>query len=341
MLQASGVEMQGAFENSGHARDTANPDLNHLGHAPVRTLRHRAPLVQSPALHEHFLSPQALTPDHVKSESPSRVPTLPGPTLETVNKLSPKTDNIVPKEARHMGQAPVRTQVTAQLTEQHTRQHQISSGERSESAPSKSARKMVARDAEHRASVNSLLQQLEELSVSKQRIAEEFRASQQLTAQALRRLDEECDRRQQLELRVVESEAALNVLGRIFEGKTQELAIVRSKLETAESRASNLEKQSRMMCACAMNRAESNLYDAKNEESKLNDTHEAPAQSTQLMDTSMHPQVCSFIRRKLCFCLFDECCSRQPVEQRCDVTLKSTKSCYKKFKGYVKRVSLD
>jgi hypothetical protein len=297
MLQASGVEMQGAAENSGHARDTANPDLNHLGHAPVRTLRHRAPMVQSPALHEQFLSPQALTPDHVKSESPSGAPTLPGPARETVNKLSP---NIVSKETRHMGQAPVRTQVTAQLTEQHTWQHQISSGERPESAPSKSARKMVARDAEHRASVNSLIQQLEELSVSKQRIAEEFRASQQLTAQALRRLDEECDRRQQLELRVVESEAALNVLGRIFEGKTQELAMVRSKLETAEARALNLEKQSMIMCACAMNRAESNLYDAKNEESKLNDTHEAPAQSTQLIDTSMHPQVRSFLLVESC-----------------------------------------
>ena len=98
------------------------------------------------------------------------------------------------------------------------------------------------------------------MSKSKQRITEEFRASQQLTAQALRRLDEEYERRQQLEHRVVDAEAARDVLSRAVEEKAQELELVRSKLNMAEARCVRLEQQLAMSSPNKMNPLESKMH---------------------------------------------------------------------------------
>jgi hypothetical protein len=257
MLHASGVEMLPALDNSGPF-DSANPDFKHLGQAPARASRHRAP-VQPPAVRQHFFT-LASNPDQTESELPTHVSTFTDPLSETANKLSPNSTK-TSTEAGNMRQTPVRsTKFTTEFAEHHIRERQISYD-----AASQSAQKIAARDSEHKASVIMLLQQLDELAVSKQRTAEEFRASQQLTAQALRRLDEECDRRQQLELRVLENEAALNVLGRMFEDKTKELALMCSKLEVAESRASHLEQQLSIISTRTVKPAENKLHDVQEE----------------------------------------------------------------------------
>ena len=273
MLHASGVEMMAALDNSGP--DSTNADFKHLGQAPARASRYRT-MVQAPAVREQFCALKASNPNQNESESPSNVPTVTRPSSDAASKLSPNstmTSNS-PTEAEHMRQTPVRETKfnAAEFTKHHIRQRKKSSDAKSESAVSQSAQKIAARDSEHRASVALLLQQLDELSVTKQRTAEEFRASQQLTAQALRRLDEECDRRQQLELRVLENEAALNVLGRMFQERTEELALMTSRLQVAESRASDLEQQISTMSTRTVKPAEN----------KLHDVHEAHAQNKRM-----------------------------------------------------------
>ena len=262
--------MQGELDNSGPSRvDLANLDCKHLGQAPIRASRHRI-LAQSPAIQEQLLTPKGPISEQDKSESPTHVPTFASPSNEAVNKLSPNFENGSLTEAVHM-----HTQATPQFFEQRSRRKQFSSSEKQDLTASQSARKIDARDAEYKASMNLLLLQLDELSVSKQRIAEEFRASQQLTAQTLRRLDEECDRRQQLELRMIESEAALKVIGRIFQGKNEELEEMRMKLEMVESRNAKLEQQLARMTSGNQN----------HEDSRLHDALDAPDSPSQLKNT--------------------------------------------------------
>jgi hypothetical protein len=232
---ASGVKMLGAaHDNTSQACDPANSDLKHLGQAPVRASRHRI-VDQSPPLHmqyQAFVTPKGRTAEQVKSESSPNASSTPSAPTEV--DLSLKFHNSIPTktERKYLGQAPARAQAA-----------QVSSNGKSPTAAELSARKIDAHDAEYRASMHKLLQQLEDMSVSKQRITEEFRASQQLTAQALRRLDEECERRQQLQLRVIETEAALKILGQICEGKAEELESVKARLEMSECRAAKLEQQ--------------------------------------------------------------------------------------------------
>lgn len=267
--------MQGELDTSGPPRgDFANLDCKHLGQAPIRASRHRIP-VQSPANEEQFLTPKGPISEQDKSESPTHVPTFAGPSNEAVKKLSPKFKNGSLTETVQIHRTPVCTQATPQFSEQRSRRQQFSSSEKQDLTASQSARKIDARDAEYKASMNLLLLQLDELSVSKQRIADEFRASQQLTAQTLRRLDEECDRRQQLELRMIESEAALKVIGRIFEGKNEELEEMRMKLDMVESRNAKLEQLLARMTS----------GDQNHEDSKLHDALDAPDLPSQLKNT--------------------------------------------------------
>lgn len=221
-----------AHDNTTQASDPANSDLKHFGQAPVHASRHRI-VHQSPPpqmQYQALVTPNNRTAEQVQSESPPNASSSPSAPTEV--DLSLKFSNSVSMERKYLGQAPARAQAT-----------QVSWNGKSPTAAELSARKIDARDAEHRASMHKLLQQLDDMSVSKQRITEEFRASQQLTAQALRRLDEECERRQQLELRVIETEAALKILGRICEGKAEELESVKARLEMSECRAATLEQQ--------------------------------------------------------------------------------------------------
>lgn len=258
-----------------HDHDPANPDLKYLGSAPVRSSRYRIP-AQSPAYYmqsQTFVTPNGRTPHQVESGSTPDASSTPSLETEADVNLSPKSTS--PAERKFWGQAPARAQAT-QITEMLTLQ--VSSDRKSQSAAAHSARKADVRDSEHRTSMHMLLQQLDEMSVSKQRITEEFRASQQLTAQALRRLDEECERRQQLQLRVMETEAALKILGRICEEKTEELASVHAKLEMSECRALQMEKQMAAHSACGLGPSENKIH---------NDLVVA-ATSTQVTDTDLN-----------------------------------------------------
>ena len=91
----------------------------------------------------------------------------------------------------------------------------------------------------------------------------------------------DCERRQQLELRIIESEAALNIMGRIFEDRTAELVLVRSKLDIAECRTAELEKRMGLSTT-PMNHADS----------KLHDVTDTPLLPTPLGDDDQR-QVCS------------------------------------------------
>ena len=251
MNEVNCKNMLAASDNIAQARNSANPELKHLGQAPVRASRNRT---------------SALSPsDQARSKA---VPSPNGSPTEQVQDELPSNEEaalgiydskyISITEAKLLGQAPARAAI-ALFTEPNGRRHHFSDG-KTELAASQSARNSDARDAEYSASMNTLLQQLDDLSKSKQRITEEFRASQQLTAQALRRLDEECERRQQLEHRVVDAEAARDVLSRAVEEKAQELELVRSKLNMAEARCVRLEQQLAMSSPNKMNPLESKMH---------------------------------------------------------------------------------
>jgi hypothetical protein len=284
---AIGVTMSGADDDAAQAHDSANLDLKHLGQAPVRASRHRIQ-VQSPQLHtqyQAFVTPKSQTEEQfcVKSDSP---PIASSSILTRAESDVPfHCSNSIMTERKYLGQAPARAQ-SNQLADMRNLQNSIFG--KSPTTAELSARKIDARDLEHRTSMHNLLQQLDEMSVSKQRITEEFRASQQLTAQALRRLDEECERRQQLQLRVIETEASLKIMGRICEEKTEELESVRARLEMSECRAAKLEQQ--MSAPKAL----------RNSPIENESTGEdgVPAQSEQLSDTELDVSNC-----------LEECCA--------------------------------
>jgi hypothetical protein len=248
--------MLGFLDNSGQARDLANPDFKHLGQAPVRAARYRIQ-AQSPAI--QALSQSASSPESDESHSHSNARAAPGLRNESVSCMFPKFDNASSSQGNDLDQTHLRVEA-AHIAQPNTRRYRLPSDVNIQQAAEQRARKTETIDTEHTDYVNRLLQQLNELSVSKQRITEEFRSSQQLAAQALRRLDEECERRQQLELRIIESEAALNIMGRIFEDRTAELVLVRSKLDIAECRTAELEKRMGLSTT-PMNHADSKLHD--------------------------------------------------------------------------------
>ncbi len=258
-LFLGGAEMLGLLDNSSQARDLAIPDFKHLGPAPVRAARHRiqshspAIQVQSPA----SISQNAWTPESDESQSPSNRRATPSLEDEAVGCLFPKFHDGGSSEGNALG-----VLQAALDAEPRTGRHRLPLDVNMQQATEEQrARKSETFDAEQTDYVHLLLQQLNELSVSKQRITEEFRSSQQLTAQALRRLDEECERRQQLELRIIENEAALKMLGRLFEDRIEELALVRSKLDIAECRTAELERRMAGLSTTPMNPADSKLYD--------------------------------------------------------------------------------
>lgn len=262
-------------DNSG--RDVANLDLKHLGPAPVRTSRHRI-LSQSPSIYVQFqaaVTPNGRTPRRAESDSPPDTSCTPSLHTEVDSSLSPKFANSSPRERTFLGQAPARAQ-TAQFAEMCT--VQLSSNGKSLSSAAFSAQNIDVRDAEHKTSMHILLQQLDEMAVAKQRITEEFRASQQLTAQALRRLDEECERRQQMQLRVMETEAALKILGQICEEKTAELASVHAKLEVSECRVLKMEQRM----------AAHSVFNVSLTENKVQNDTDVPDVSTHLVAADLN-----------------------------------------------------
>ena len=230
-LQLCAQEMLAASENITQTRNLVNPELKHLGQAPVRATRNRTTALSPPAQAQSqaVLSSNGSPLEQAKDETSSNAPA-------TMHLYDQKLTNTSFAEAKLLGQAPVRAPAITLFTEQQARQ-------KTELEAAQSARSSDARDAEYTASMHMMLQQLDELSKSKQRITEEFRSSQQLTAQALRRLDEECERRQQLEHRVVDAEAIRDFLSRAVDDKTAELELVCSKLKMTEARAARLEQQ--------------------------------------------------------------------------------------------------
>lgn len=250
--------MLGLLDNSGQVRDLANPDFKHLGQAPVRAARYRIQ-TRSPAI--KFQSHSASSPESDESYSYSNAQATPGLRNEVVSRLFPKSDNDSSMEGNDHGHTHLHVEA-AHIAHPNNGRHQFPSNVNMQQAAEQGVRKTETIDMEHADYVHLLLQQLKDLSVSKQRITEEFRSSQQLTAQALRRLDEECERRQQLELRIIENEAALNILGRIFEDRTAELALVRSKLDIAECRAADLEKRMARISVTPMTHEDSKFHDA-------------------------------------------------------------------------------
>ena len=311
--------MLGLQDNSGQARDLANPDFKHLGQAPVRAARYRTQ-AQSPAI--QVQSQSASSPESDESHSHSNARAAPGLRNESGSCVFPKFDNVSSSQRNDLDQTHLRVEA-AHITLPNTRRYRLPSDVNMQQAAEQRARKAETIDAEHTDYVNLLLQQLNELSVSKQRITEEFRSSQQLTAQALRRLDEECERRQQLELRIIESEAALNILGRIFEDRTAELVLVRSKLDVAECRTAELEKQMGLSTT-PMNHADS----------KLHDVTDTPLLPTPLGDDDQR-QACSIFGQMAAVFLIvtvTYACCRQHMERRWKTSCTSKKPCSKRYK---------
>jgi ATP-dependent Lon protease len=200
-------------------------------------------------------------------ETNAKTTTSPAFPKEAIGNCYPRCTESSPaegKEVKVLGQAPAR----AQFSETKVRRQQSSFF----SSLGKSER-LGENDEGSRVFVHTMMQQLEEMSVSKQRITDEFRASQQLTAQALRRLDEECDRRQKLELRVVEAEAAQKILVRTLEMRNKDLEQLRLKLQLAEERAATVEQPTRF------SEPHSNLI-----ETKLHSVSEVPTLPSLLLD---------------------------------------------------------